>query len=185
MTLMKSPLITAAAAWLTDHYEDIPMKIMVFTEGTILTHSNWLGLAREEIIRRVENGERPDYAGTIPIGNATEKIQTWSDAGAEIVYLTSRRSLDEVEQAREVLQRYGFPSGQLFYRMEGEEYKDAAERALPDILIEDDCESIGGEIEMTYPHMQPEMKSKIISIVVQEFGGIDHLPESLSELVRY
>jgi len=161
------------------------MKIMVFTEGTTFTHSNWIGLAREEIVRRVKEGERPDYAGTMPIGKAAKKIQAWSQAGAEILYLTSRRSLDEVEQVREVLQRYDFPPGQLFFRLEGEQYKDAAERALPDILIEDDCESIGGEIEMTYPHIRPEIKARTISIVIREFGGIDHLPESLSELMSY
>jgi hypothetical protein len=161
------------------------MKIMVFTEGTIFGHSNWVGLAREEIVQRVKGGERPDYAGTIPIGNAAKKIQAWSDAGAEILYFTSRRSLEEVEQVRRMLQRYDFPAGQLFFRLEGEEYKDAAERAMPDLLIEDDCESIGGEVEMTYPHMRPEIKAKIVSIVVKEFGGIDHLPETLPELMSY
>ncbi len=55
------------------------MKIVVFTEGTIFTHSNWLGLAR-----------------------------------AEILYLTSRRLPDEVQQVMEVLRRYSFPEGQLF-----------------------------------------------------------------------
>ncbi len=161
------------------------MKIMVFTEGTILNHSIWLGLAREEIVRRVKSGERPDYAEIIPIGEAARKVQAWSDAGAEILYLTSRRSPEEIEQVRQALQQCGFPPGQLFFRLEGEEYKDAAERALPDILIEDDCESIGGEIEMTYPHIRPEIRAKIISIVVKEFGGIDHLPEALSELTSY
>lgn len=46
---------------------------------------------------------------------------------------------------------------------------------IPDILIEDDCESIGGEKEMVYPHIKDELKSKIKSIVVKEFEGIDHL----------
>jgi len=158
------------------------MKIMVFTEGTIFSHSNWLGLPREEIVQRVKDGERPDYAGTIPIGNAAQKIQAWRNVGAEILYLTSRCSPDEVEQARQILQRCGFPEGQLLFRLEEEEYKDVAERAQPDILIEDDCESIGGEIEMTYPHIRPEIKAGIISIVVKEFGGIDHLPDTLTEL---
>lgn len=85
---------------------------------------------------------------------------------------------------RRVLQSHGFPAGELLFRHEGEEYKDVAERALPDLIIEDDCESIGGEIEMTYPHIRPEIKGRIISIVVKEFGGIDHLPESLSELIK-
>jgi len=161
------------------------MKIMVFTEGTIFTHSNWIALAREEIVYRVKEGERPDYAGTLPIGEAARKIQAWSQAGAEIVYLTSCREPDEIEQAKEILRRYDFPSGELLFRREGENYRDVAERSMPDVIIEDDCESIGGEIEMTYPHIRPEIKAKIASIVIKEFGGIDHLPETLPELLSY
>jgi len=161
------------------------MKIVVFTEGTIFTHTDWISLAREEIVRRVREGERPDYAGTIPIGNAAEKLQSWNRAGAEIVYLTSRRAPGEIEQVMEVLRRYGFPIGQIFFRRKGEEYKDVAERALPDVIVEDDCESIGGEVEMTYPHIRPEIKARIVLVVVSEFGGIDHLPEILSDLIRH
>lgn len=159
------------------------MRIMVFTEGTIFTHSDWIGLAREEIVRRVKEGESPDYAGIIPIGNAAGKLQAWSHAGAEIIYLTSRRKPIEVEQVKEVLQRYDFPMGQLFFRETGEEYKDVAERAKPDIIVEDDCESIGGEIEMTYPGIRPEIKAEIVSVVVKEFGGIDHLLGIPSDLM--
>jgi len=161
------------------------MKILVFTEGTILTHSNWLGLTRVETVQRIKDGERPDFSGSVPIGNAARKIRAWRESGAEIIYLTSRRSAEEVEQIRQVLRRYDFPAGQLFFRLEGEAYKDAAERARPDILIEDDCESIGGTVEMTHPHIRLEIKAKIVSIVVPEFGGIDHLPDALSELTSY
>jgi hypothetical protein len=52
----------------------------------------------------------------------------------------------------------------------------------PGILIEDDCESIGGEPEMTFPQLQPELQASITSIVVKEFGGIDHLPDDLAVL---
>ncbi len=50
-------------------------------------------------------------------------------------------------------------------------------------IIEDDCESIGGEKEMTYPGIKSELKTRIKSIVVKEFGGIDHLPGDVSALV--
>ncbi|MBU1868283.1 hypothetical protein KJ608_02360 [Patescibacteria group bacterium] len=53
---------------------------------------------------------------------------------------------------------------------------------MPDILVEDDCESIGGEQEMTYTHIRPSLKEKIKSAVVKEFNGIDHLPDSIQEL---
>jgi hypothetical protein len=32
---------------------------------------------------------------------------------------------------------------------------------------------------MTYPHLKPELKAKIKSIVVKEFGGIDHPPDDI------
>ncbi|HEY4723745.1 MAG TPA: hypothetical protein VII92_17955 [Anaerolineae bacterium] len=161
------------------------MKILVFTEGTIFTHRAWLALSREEIVRRVKAGERPDDAGTFPIGEAAKKLQTWERAGIEIVYLTSRRELAEVEKVRAVLQQYDFPTGQVFFRQTGEEYKDVAERAMPDMIVEDDCESIGGEVEMTYPRIRPDIKEKIKSIVVKEFSGIDRLPDEISDLVNY
>lgn len=161
------------------------MRVMIFTEGTLFTHRNWLGLAREEVVQRVKDGERPEYAGTIPIGNAAGKVQSWHRAGAEIMYLTSRREPGEVEQVHEVLQQHGFPSALLLFRAQGEEYKDVAERAVPDVIVEDDCESIGGEVEMTYPRIRPEIKAQIISVVVQEFGGIDHLPDDPSELLSH
>ncbi|MFL5661861.1 MAG: hypothetical protein ACJ8BW_10990 [Ktedonobacteraceae bacterium] len=49
-------------------------------------------------------------------------------------------------------------------------------------MIEDDCKSIGGEPEMTFPQLQPELQASITSIVVKEFGGIDHLPDDLAVL---
>ena len=51
-------------------------------------------------------------------------------------------------------------------------------------LIEDDCESIGGEIEMTYPYIKPELKNKIKSVVIKEFSGIDNLPNNIQELAN-
>ena len=56
---------------------------------------------------------------------------------------------------------------------------------MPDVLVEDDCESIGGEVEMTYPHIRPELKPRIKSVVVREFGGIDHLPDDISALASW
>jgi len=84
---------------------------------------------------------------------------------------------------KQVLVKYDFPKGEIYWRQNGEAYKDVAERVMPDILIEDDCESIGGESEMTYPHIREDLKQKIKSIVVKEFQGIDHLPDSLTALI--
>jgi len=46
-------------------------------------------------------------------------------------------------------------------------YAQIVERAAPDIFI------------------KPEIKRKIKSIAIKEFGGIDHLPDDLSELSKY
>jgi hypothetical protein len=138
------------------------MKILVFTEGTIIR-----------------------YTLKIPSGNAPAKLQNWKRQGAEIAYLTSRTKPDEIGMVKHLLEQYDFPQGELFYRREGEGYKDVAERILPDLLIEDDCESIGGEVEMTYPHIKPEPKARIKSIVVKEGGGIDHLPDNFLDLMKY
>lgn len=70
----------------------------------------------------------------------------------------------------------------IFFRQNGESYRDIAERIIPNVLIEDDCESIGGEKEMTITFIRPEIKKMIKSIVVKEFGGIDHLPDNTKDL---
>ena len=160
------------------------MKILIFTEGTILMHKMALGRPREKIVGQVKSKLKgvKNYVSYIPIGNAVSKIQTWQNQGAEICYLTSRRTPNEIEAIRNVLKNYNFPKGKLFYRKKNEQYKDVAEKLRPAILIEDDCESIGGEKEMTYPHIQIKLKQKIKLIPVKEFGGIDHLPDSIEDL---
>lgn len=162
------------------------MKILIFTEGTILMHKNAKGHGHSAIVKQVMENEPSvkNYAEYIPVGNAVDKIEKWQGQGGEIVYLTSRQTDKQVNDIRFILQKYNFPAGVLEYRKNGEEYKDVAERIMPDILIEDDCESIGGEKEMTYSNIKPEAKEKIKSIVVKEFEGIDHLPDDISSLFR-
>ena len=162
------------------------MKILVFTEGTLTIHKSWVGLPRADMVRIVQAGEAPrDYAGSVPIAHAVEKLHAWKRQGAEIAYLTSRTRADEVGDVHSVLQRFAFPEGTVHFRREGETYADVAERVMPDVIVEDDCESIGGEIEMTYPHIRPKIRASIKSIVVKEFGGIDHLPDDIAELGAY
>ncbi len=162
------------------------MKILIFTEGTILMHKNAIGHDRSEIVKQVIENELSvkNYAEYVPVGNAVEKIRKWKEQGGEIVYLTSRKTDEQVNNIRSVLQKYNFPAGVLEYRKGDEQYKDIAERIMPDVLIEDDCESIGGEKEMTYPHVNFETKEKIKSIPVKEFGGIDYLPDDISVFFR-
>lgn len=88
-----------------------------------------------------------------------------------------------VEDIGEALKVHGFPSGELLFRDTSEGYEDVAERLMPDVLIDDDCESIGGETEMTYSRVSTASRRRIKLIKVREFGGVDHLPDTLSELV--
>ncbi|HZY47256.1 MAG TPA: hypothetical protein VFE96_05595 [Candidatus Bathyarchaeia archaeon] len=119
----------------------------------------------------------------LSVGHVSHKLQAWKRQGAEIVYLTHRRKIEDIEKEKLVLAKHDFPKGPIFYREKGEEYRDVAERVRPDLIVEDDCKSIGGEREMTYPHIRPEIKARIKSIVVKEGSGIDHLPDDLELLI--
>ncbi|MEK7062581.1 MAG: hypothetical protein AAB946_00945, partial [Patescibacteria group bacterium] len=147
-------------------------------------HKNGKGLPREEIVKQVEDKEPSvkDYSSYIPTGNASEKVRKWKNDGATIIYLTSRKELKEIEIIRGVLKRYDFPDCNLDFCRKGESYADVAERIMPDILIEDNCESIGGEAEMTYTNIKNELKAKIKSVVIKEFSGIDDLSDKVSML---
>ena len=160
---------------------------MVFTEGTIIMHASANNNKREEILeqnRRREPSTR-DCANYIPVKNAVDKLNKWKSQKAEILYLTSRRKPEQVKDIKSVLKRYKFPEGRLLFRKENEDYKDIPERVTPDILVEDDCESIEGVDEMTITHVRLEIKKKIKSVVVREFEGIDHLPDDVNDLQNY
>jgi hypothetical protein len=160
------------------------MKMLIFTEGTILMHENGLGRSPEERVMQVVEGDPSihDFRSYVPIGRAAEKICNWQNQGCVIQYLTSRTNTAEINDVKKVLNKNKFPEGALLFRGENEDYKDVVERNTPDILIEDDCESIGGAPEMTITRVRPEIRSKIKSITVEEFGGIDHLPDDVSIL---
>lgn len=138
------------------------MKILIFTEGTIIMHSF--------------DDSIEDYASYIPVKNAVSKTKQWENQGYDISYITSRQAPEEVKTIEDVLKKHDFPAGTLYFKEKGEEYKDAAARAKPGVLIEDNCESIGAD-ETICHHLDPALK--ITCIVVPEFGGIDHLPAIL------
>jgi hypothetical protein len=165
------------------------MKILVFLHGTTIMHKGAKGLARERIVRQVVEGDASihDHASYVPVGNAARKLQEWKGQGAIICYLSSHKSTADVETDKSVLKKYGFPDGQIFYRRGAEECKDVVERIrpLPNLIVEDDCESIGGEVEMVYPNLEPGLKNEIRSFVVKEFEGIDNIPDEVSELMKY
>jgi hypothetical protein len=143
--------------------------ILIFTEGTVLGPKYWWEFFNDK--------------GYVPIGTCVAKISGWEAQGARIAYLTSRRQPADVAAIREILRENGFPGSRLFFRGEGEEYRHVAEEVIPDVLIEDDCRSIGGSRNWTITYVKPDIKSLIHSIIVREFGGIDHLPDEVSELL--
>jgi len=145
------------------------MKIMVFTEGTATDAPS-----REQ---------RRDYASYVPTEGAVDKLTKWQLQGVEICYLTSRRwNEDEnLEAVQATLRRFNFPAGELYYRQEGEEYVDVVARVRPDVLIEDDCKSIGWD-EVITPKLKTEWDIK--GIVVPEFGGLAYLPDDCQGLLR-
>ncbi len=161
------------------------MKLLVFTEGTIIMHKNARGLSREDIVQQSKNRKDhllTDWSSYIPICNSVNKMTNWKEGGIEIYYLTSRRLTDEIKTIQDVLKKFHFPEGKLLFRNAGEEYKDVAERLVSDVLIEDDCESIGGRKKMTYTQIRPDFQHHIKLITIKEFEGIDHLPNNLSQL---
>jgi hypothetical protein len=160
------------------------MKLLVFLHGTAIMHKAALGHSREERVRQGIDKDPSvyDYTSYVPVGNVVQKLKHWEQQGAIIAYLSSHTDAEDAEKDKSVLTRYNFPEGEIYFRRNKETYADVAEKVMPNILIEDDCESIGGKKEMTYPHLRSEVKTKIKSIVVKEFGGIDHLPNALAEL---
>ncbi len=143
-----------------------------------------LGYSREDIIKQVVNKEThvKNYREYVPVLGAVSKIWKWSLQDAEIIYLTSRKKEEEIDDIKFVLKNFNFPDGILEFRKDNEQYKDVAEKVMPDVLIEDDCENIGWEAEMVYPHIRADLKTKIKSIIIKEFSGIDDLPDSVENL---
>jgi len=161
-------------------------------------HRSGIGKTRKQIVKQSQDqGEAVrDFASYVPIGNAVTKLQKWVDQGAKASYLsalTENKNVrgDEIVGKeglsidQKVLDKHGFPRGNVYHRQKGESYAQIAERLSPDVLIEDDCESIGGEKEMTITAVTPEIRKRIKSVVVKEFGGIDNLPDKLNELLEY
>jgi hypothetical protein len=154
------------------------MKVLVFTEGTILMHKNAEGVSRETRVVQYESGDPTvkQFHEYIPVGNAVRTIKAWKKQGIEIYYLTSRERKEEIKAIRTILKKYNFPDyDTLLFRDNGQTYADVAEHLLPDVIVEDDCESIGGEKEMVYFSIKPELRKNITLYQVEEFGGIDHL----------
>lgn len=143
------------------------MRILVFTEGTATRHPS-----QERFY---------DVPSFVPTEAAVEKLRKWRQQGADICYLTSQRVDEKVQAVQAILRRFNFPAGELNYRRERESYVDVVRRVCPDILIEDDCGSIGWD-EVITPKLKPEWGVR--GIIVQEFEGLAHLPDDHGRLLE-
>ncbi len=150
-------------------------------------HKTGIGIDREERVKQSRGRDESVFEDEayVPIGNAVKKLMKWQGRDAEITYLSPNESVEDVNKDRDVLEGHGFPRGEVHFRKEGESYGSVIERVMPDILVEDDCESIGGEAEVGYFQVNPQARERMKSIIVPEFGGIDHLPDNLKELFKY
>ena len=145
------------------------LTIMIFAEGTVLKPRAWFSLY--------------SFKSYVPIGNAAEIIRSWSDQGANIIYCTSRKKR-KAEVIAQLLDSCGFPGVFVAARENAETYKDIAESLKPDILVEDDCRSIGGAHQTCIYNVRADIKQHIKSVVVPEFRGIDHLPSDIESLLK-
>lgn len=136
-------------------------KIMIFTEGTILKPKYVNNtLSRINVMRYV------------PIKNSIEKLKMWQEEGYEVIYITSLKGRKAMKMAQR-LDELGFIGSMVGYRQKNQDYATLIKEELPDILIEDNCRSIGGEKNMCYSELTDELKNNIKHIVVEEFEGID------------
>lgn len=152
---------------LNQEYMKDKETVLIFAEGTILKPKSLFSLY--------------NHNAYLPIGNAVELITFWSKQDINIVYCTSRKNKSAQHMA-DLLNRYGFRGVYLIARDKGETYKNIIESLQPNILIEDDCKSIGGAWQMCITKVEPKLKEKIVAIAVAEFKGIDHLPKEIGEL---
>ena len=157
---------------------------MVFLQGTTIMSEKFLGRTREERVKlsKERDPEVLDSSRQVPIGRAVGKLRKWKEEGAELIYVSAHRKPENTPKIASLLEKHEFPQGEFVFRQGSEQYKDVAERIRPDVIIEDDCESIGGEKEMVYPQIKPELRNGMKSIVVREFEGIDQLPDNIEKL---
>ena len=136
-------------------------KIMIFVEATILTPKY-----NNNILSRIS------MTTYIPINNAIETLKKWQEEGYEVIYLTSLKGRRAMKMAQH-LDELGFTGSMVGYRQKNQDYATLIKEELPDILIEDNCLSVGGEQNMCYNLLSDELKKEIKHIVVEEFKGID------------
>ncbi len=143
--------------------------MLVFLEGTVFETLPFLHLI--------------SIRGYQPIGRSVDLLDAWASQGAQICYCTYVKA-NRIGFIRRVLKRYCLPGIRLYFRDRGQSYANIVEQVRPDILIEDDCKSIGGPKQMCITKVTPKIRAAIQLIVVPEFSGLDALSPELYRLRR-
>lgn len=134
------------------------MKIMIFIEGTTFYTKPVLFLFSKY--------------GYKPIVNAVEVINSLHGKGHDI-FLCSYVRRNRYNFIKSVIDFYGIDYTEILCRDKCEGYSDIVERVCPDVLIEDDCKSIGGVKKCCINGVREYIRANIKSIIVPEFSGID------------
>jgi hypothetical protein len=124
-----------------------------------------------------------DFASNVPTDGAVEKLNVWASRGAEVAYLSSHRKRDDVGLDERVLALHGFPIGPVHWRANADSCGDLVDRIGPDVVVEHDCESIGGVCKTVASQLGQERTTSCW--VVPEFGGLSHLPHDPVALARH
>jgi hypothetical protein len=139
---------------------DTMKRIMIFIEGTTFYTKPFLFLF--------------SIKGYEPLGKSIKIINDLFNRGNEI-YLCSYVRKNRYHFIKSIMDYYKVNYTEILCRAKGEQYSDLVERICPDILIEDDCSSIGGEKEWCITNVKEDIRKNIKSIIVKEFKGIDSI----------
>jgi hypothetical protein len=163
------------------------MRIGVFLHGTAIMQAAGADVDRDERVRQVVSGHPSiwDFADYVPTPGTAGKLAAWNRYGASVVYLSAHRQAEDVEADEAVLRRHGLSAGPVCAREVGEDYGQLVERLELDVLVEDDCESIGGVSKTCTFMLSPETRRSVRSIVLPEFLGLADLPDDPAELPLY
>src|SRR5689334_17600336 len=96
----------------------VSMYILVFTHGTIVMHSEALGVERAKRVRQSQQriASVHDIAQYVPIGKARDKIWRWHGQGAKVAYLGPSRRPENIAKNETILRQLDFPPGLLYHR---------------------------------------------------------------------
>lgn len=109
-----------------------------------------------------------------PIGNAVKIVHALHDHG-HAIDLCSYVRRARYHFIKSVVDFYGMKYTAILCRDRGQTYREIVEQLKPNVLIEDDCKSIGGTRACCITNVNEEIKKEIQSIIVPEFTGIDNI----------